>query len=141
MVKVLLCGVFILLAAILLSIGGTMLQHLFSVRKKCGLKIIGTVSGFQVEQRRKTKRYYPVFEFEIKGCRYQGKSHYGTREPRYRLHQPVALQVDALREERANTHPDFLCRVLLCGRNSLIFILSLCIFHHYVELAKAGGSG
>ena len=33
MVKVLLCGVFILLAAILLSIGGTMLQHLFSVRK------------------------------------------------------------------------------------------------------------
>ena len=95
MVKVLLCGVFILLAAILLSIGGTMLQHLFSVRKKCGLKIIGTVSGFQVEQRRKTKRYYPVFEFEIKGCRYQGKSHYGTREPRYRLHQPVALQVDA----------------------------------------------
>ncbi|MFQ9846314.1 MAG: hypothetical protein ACLUFA_04740 [[Clostridium] leptum] len=48
-----------------------------------------------MEQRRKTKRYYPVFEFEIKGCRYQGKSHYGTREPRYRLHQPVALQVDA----------------------------------------------
>ena len=34
MVKVLLCGVFILLAAILLSIGGTMLQHLFSVRMR-----------------------------------------------------------------------------------------------------------
>ena len=85
MVKVLLCGVFILLAAILLSIGGAMLQHLFSIRKEC----IGTVSGFQVEQRRKTKRYYPVFEFEITGCRYRGKSHYGTREPRYRLHQPV----------------------------------------------------
>lgn len=40
MVKVLLCGVFILLAAILLSIGGTML-NIFSVREKCGLKIIG----------------------------------------------------------------------------------------------------
>ena len=100
-----------------------------------------------MEQRRKTKRYYPVFEFEIKGCRYQGKSHYGTREPRYRLHQPVALQVDAryfvrlYERKELNTHPDFLCRVLLCGRNSLIFILSLCIFPHYVELAKAGGSG
>ena len=33
MVKVLLCGVFILLAAILLSIGGTMLQHLFCKKK------------------------------------------------------------------------------------------------------------
>ena len=47
MVKVLLCGVFILLAAILLSIGGTMLQHLFSVRKKCGLKIIGRSAAFR----------------------------------------------------------------------------------------------
>ena len=42
MVKVLLCGVFILLAAILLSIGEAMLQHLFSIRKEC----IGTVSDF-----------------------------------------------------------------------------------------------
>ena len=46
MVKVLLCGVFILLAAILLSIGEAMLQHLFSIRKECSLKIIGTVSDF-----------------------------------------------------------------------------------------------
>ena len=131
MVKVLLCGVFILLAAILLSIGGTMLQHLFSVRK-CGLKIIGTVSGFQVEQRRKTKRYYPVFEFEIKGCVIRENP---TMEPENPATACIScgltggcpLFCKALREERANTHPDFLCRVLLCGRNSLIFILSLCI--------------
>ncbi|MFQ7465001.1 MAG: hypothetical protein ACLTEF_13575 [[Clostridium] leptum] len=86
-----------------------------------------------MEQRRKTKRYYPVFEFEIKGCRYQGKSHYGTREPRYRLHQPVALQVDTryfvrLYERKELIRTRIFCAVCCSVGGIALFLSFLFVF-------------
>ena len=112
----------------------------FFCKKKCGLKIIGTVSGFQVEQRRKTKRYYPVFEFEIKGCRYQGKSHYGTREPRYRLHQPVALQVDARYFVRLYERKELIRTWIFCAVCCSVGGIALFLFFLFAfsPLCRAG---
>ena len=94
MVKVLLCGVFILLAAILLSVGGTMLQQLFTLWKKCRLEVAAAVSGFHLEKRWGTTRYFPVFEFEANGGLHQVKSRFGGKQPRYRLGESITLHVD-----------------------------------------------
>lgn len=114
MVKVLLCGVFILMAAIFLSIGGTMLQQLLSLWKKCGLKVTASVSGFELEKRWGVTRYFPVFEFETNCGLHQVKSRFGSKQPRYRLGESLSLQVDPHYFGRFYERKELRSTTLLC---------------------------
>ena len=115
MVKVLLCGVSILLAAISLSIGGIMLQQLFSLWKRCRLAVAASVSGFRLVKRWGVTRYFPVFEFEINGGLRQVKSHFGVRQPRYRLEESITLHVDPRYFGRFYERREWNSTALLCG--------------------------